>query len=154
MSKSYETCYDFSIFVLKSTDYVSLLGMKKYDDITPAPLIDQSLIGNIVFSVPIAIIVTNNERDMEQIDSLSMTLESLIKQPGINPANIYVYYNGAVPLVLEMAKLFKFHSISVDIGPYDGYTDVTCAYQFKLTITLVESAGNSTLIQFFKFFFI
>lgn len=102
--------------------------MKKYDDITPAPLIDQNLIGNIVFNVPIALIVTNNLGDMEQIDSLSMTLESLIKQPGINPVNVYVYYNGAVPLVSEMAKLFKFHSVSVNIEPSGKDTDVTCTY--------------------------
>lgn len=101
--------------------------MKKYDDITPAPLVDQSLIGNIVFSsIPIAVIVANTKRDMEQLDSLSMTLESLIKQPGVNPANVYLYYNGISPLVVEMAELFKFHAVSVDVRDSSG--DEMCEY--------------------------
>lgn len=104
--------------------------MKKYDDITPAPLADQSLIGNIVFDVPIAVIVTPNMADMEQIDSLSMTLESVIKQPGVNPANVYVYHDGTWPLVVKMAKLFKFHAISVDTGPSDSFTDIICKYTY------------------------
>lgn len=104
--------------------------MKKYDDITPAPLADQSLIGNIVFGVPIAVIVTPNMADMEQIDSLSMTLESVIKQPGVNPANVYVYHDGTWPLVVKMAKLFKFHAISVDTGPSDSFTDIICKYTY------------------------
>ncbi len=89
--------------------------MKKYDDISPAPLTDRSLVGNIVFSVPVAIIMIYPEDDMEQIDSLVMTLESLIRQPGIDPANVYVFSNGSSRLINEIVEIFRFHSIVLNI---------------------------------------
>lgn len=90
--------------------------MKKYEDISPAPLVGQNLVGNIVFSIPVAVIMSESTENMEQVDSFAMTLESLIHQPGIDPNNIYVFYNGSSVIITEIVEAFKFHLMALNIG--------------------------------------
>lgn len=104
--------------------YFLLLGMRKYDDILPAPLTNRNIMGNVIFSTPIAIIVTEIDKNTEHIDSLTMTLESLIRQPGIDPANVYVFYNGSNNLIVELVNIFKFHLVSLNIKK--EFDDNTC----------------------------
>ena len=95
---------------------VIFTGLKKYDDISSAPLADRNLVGNVVFSTPIAIIVPHGDHDMDLVDSFVMTLESLIHQPGINTENVYVFYNQSSILVAEIAQLFRFHLFSLNMS--------------------------------------
>lgn len=85
-----------------------MLGMKKYDDISPAPLADRNLFGNIVYSVPIAIIMTEADH-LQDLDSFTMTLESLIRQPGIDTSNVYVFFNASSVMVPAIVDIFKFN---------------------------------------------
>lgn len=82
--------------------------MKKYDDISPAPLADRNLVGNVVYSVPVAIIMTDSDA-MQHLDSFTMTLESLIRQPGIDVSNVYVFYNASSSMIPPIMEIFKFN---------------------------------------------
>ncbi|XKL65808.1 hypothetical protein PGB90_009228 [Kerria lacca] len=115
-------------------------GMRKYDDILPAPLTNRNIMGNVIFSTPIAIIVTEIDKNTEHIDSLTMTLESLIRQPGIDPANVYVFYNGSNNLIVELVNIFKFHLVSLNIKK--EFDDNTCSVGYKITEAAMKMLGR------------
>lgn len=90
----------------------------------PAQLVDHNLNGNIIFSVPVAVTMSESSEDMEQIDSLTMTLESLIHQPGIDPSNVYVFFNGSSRIITEIVEIFRFHLMPLNID--NAIFDDTC----------------------------
>ncbi|XP_065217317.1 protein O-linked-mannose beta-1,2-N-acetylglucosaminyltransferase 1-like [Planococcus citri] len=114
-------------------------GMKKYDDISPAPLADRNLFGNIAYSVPIAVIMTESDH-VQDLDSFTMTLESLIRQPGIDTSNVYVFYNSSSVMVPAIVDIFKFNSQPLNI-PDDKNTS-KCISDSRVIEIAIKTLGR------------
>lgn len=74
------------------------------DPLFPAPVIKQSLVSNKIYSTPILVLSGEN------IHFLPLTLETIIRQAGINPSIVVVYYISQHQEVLKLVDLFGFMS--------------------------------------------
>lgn len=69
----------------------------------PAILTNRQLVGSPMFSTPIMVIAG------ESLSSLTLTMETILSQPGIQPRYVVVIYNPElVKDVPELCKLFGF----------------------------------------------
>lgn len=117
---------------------------------------DRNLVGNIVYSVPIAVIVSepSTEDDLQQLDSFVMTLESLIRQPGIDTSNVYVFYNADFVMVPRIVKLFRYNVYPLKLAA--DYANDTCKLVRRKVVPPQSGCWenfNGVIVSFLFFLF-
>lgn len=83
-------------------DFCNVLA--RHEPYSPSLLTNRSLIGNLVFSTPIIVVAGS-------LSSLAITLETLIYQPGIHSASVFVVYLADQTKVPQLSLIFGFRSI-------------------------------------------
>ncbi|GAB6029125.1 hypothetical protein CHUAL_004903 [Chamberlinius hualienensis] len=83
-------------------------GLSADTALIPIELEDRSLLDHPIFSVPIAVLSGIS------LHSLPLTLETVIRQPGINPKMITVFYMPPLAEAVTVAELFKVKSVSMN----------------------------------------
>lgn len=76
--------------------------------LNPVPLTNSSMENHPIFSVPIAVMAGLSQY------FLPMTLETIIRQPGINPNVVTVYYLPVFEEAENLAALFRFKSVKMN----------------------------------------
>ncbi|CAB0013462.1 unnamed protein product, partial [Nesidiocoris tenuis] len=89
--------------------------LARHEPIVPSLLTNRSLIGNVVFSTPILVVAGKS------VSSLALTLETLIYQPGIHSAAVFILYSEDQVDVPTLGRVFGFRSFllneSYNVGP-------------------------------------
>ena len=86
---------------------------QKNSPLKPAMLTNRQLVGSVIFSTPIIII------GGQSVASLSLTLETVISQPGIQLQFVIVIYNPDVnPDIPDLTDLFGFTSLPTKFTEY------------------------------------
>lgn len=91
----------------------------------PIPLANSDLANHEIFKIPILIIAGLAH------NSLRLCLETVIRQPGINPDRVLVTYDENYPEAASLTKLFKFRTHAIVNSSADY------RYQFKMSLKLV-----------------
>lgn len=90
-------------------------NLARHEPIVPSLLTNRTLIGNVVFSTPILVIAGKS------ISSLALTLETLVYQPGIHSAAVFILYTEDQVDVPTLGRVFGFRSVlfneSYNYGP-------------------------------------
>lgn len=84
-------------------------GGRNDEIITPAPLLDEQLLNNVAFSIPILIVPGANK------NAFRLQLESIINNPGIRPEMVSVYFSKEFEEYSKLIDLFAFKSFSLDM---------------------------------------
>lgn len=90
-------------------------GLTVDEPLYAAPLANVSLRGHPIFAVPIAVLAGFAHH------YVALTLETLLRQPGINPKMVTVYYMKPFVEIAELAALFQFRASP--ISQYETYKD-------------------------------
>uniref|UniRef100_A0A0A9WLM6 Alpha-1,3-mannosyl-glycoprotein 2-beta-N-acetylglucosaminyltransferase n=1 Tax=Lygus hesperus TaxID=30085 RepID=A0A0A9WLM6_LYGHE len=80
-------------------------ALARHEPIVPSLLTNRSLIGNVVFSTPILVIAGKS------MSSLALTLETLVYQPGIHSAAVFILYTEDQVDVPTLGRVFGFRSV-------------------------------------------
>uniref|UniRef100_A0A1B6KQP2 Alpha-1,3-mannosyl-glycoprotein 2-beta-N-acetylglucosaminyltransferase n=1 Tax=Graphocephala atropunctata TaxID=36148 RepID=A0A1B6KQP2_9HEMI len=83
-------------------------AIAQHEAIYPALLTNRSLIGNAVYSTPILVVGGTS------LASLSLTLQTLIHQPGIHSPSVLVLYLETETEMADLVRLFSFQAIPVN----------------------------------------
>lgn len=95
----------------------------------PGHVVNEPLIPSTVSRIPVSnelfrtpILLLTQGSHAEEFSDLSLTLETLLRQPGIEPKNVIVFYNiTCCPYVRSLVDLFSFMSIAYpEQPPGDG----------------------------------
>ncbi|XP_069971106.1 protein O-linked-mannose beta-1,2-N-acetylglucosaminyltransferase 1 isoform X2 [Penaeus vannamei] len=104
----------------------------------PAILTNRQLVGSPMFSTPIMVIAG------ESLSSLTLTLETILSQPGIQPRYVVVIYNPElVKDVPELCKLFGFSYKAISEKHYFKILELTfetahALFPGSLYVTVLE----------------
>ncbi|XP_054257829.1 protein O-linked-mannose beta-1,2-N-acetylglucosaminyltransferase 1-like [Macrosteles quadrilineatus] len=83
-------------------------AIAQHEAIYPALLTNRSLIGNPVYSTPLIVVGGSS------LDTLSLTLQTLIHQPGIHSPSVLVLYPEANEEMAELVRLFSFQPVPIN----------------------------------------
>ncbi|KAG8311004.1 hypothetical protein J6590_051533 [Homalodisca vitripennis] len=83
-------------------------AIAQHEAIYPALLTNRSLIGNAVYSTPIIVVGGTS------LGTLSLTLQTLIHQPGIHSPSVLVLYPETETDMADLVRLFSFQAIPVN----------------------------------------
>jgi len=127
-------------FCTKNTGYGEFCsGMSADEPLIPLPLANSTLQSHPIFSVPIAVLAGIS------LYSLPMTLETLVRQPGINPKMVTVYYLPIFKEAAELSTLFNFESVQMS-GNIESYED-QIEFAFNKTAELYPDAGHIIFLE-------
>lgn len=82
----------------------------------PAPIINKTLEDHPVYDMPIVVVGAMSH------NSLRMTLETIIMQPGIRAENVYVCLDEKLTELTSLVELFGFHYVK--IASSFNYTEI------------------------------
>lgn len=103
--------------------------------------VSRTPVSNDLFKTPI-LVLTQAER-VDHLSDLSLTLETLLRQPGIEPRNVIVFYNqSCCPSVRLLVDLFGFMAIAYPTDPVDLLKDSIQTAQL-----LFPDAGQLILLE-------
>lgn len=104
----------------------------------PAILTNRQLVGSEMFTTPIMVI------GGQSLSSLTLTLETIISQPGIVPQYVVVVYNPEVIKdVPQLCKLFGFNSKATNVKEYFRMLEVL----FETAVALYPGSSYLTVIE-------
>lgn len=92
--------------------------MAQHEAIYPALLTNRSLIGNAVYSTPVIVVGGSS------LATLSLTLQSLIHQPGIHSPSVLVLYPEGYEEMAELVRLFSFQPVPVNSTSNNGKDNI------------------------------
>ncbi|XP_014285919.1 protein O-linked-mannose beta-1,2-N-acetylglucosaminyltransferase 1 [Halyomorpha halys] len=106
---------------LMCEDFCNILS--RHEVYSPSLLTNRSLIGNPIFSTPIIVISGS-------LSSLVITLETLIYQPGIHSASVFVIHTESQTKVPQVCQIFGFRNILLN-ATYNDTTNDKISFGLK-----------------------
>ncbi|XP_014248464.1 protein O-linked-mannose beta-1,2-N-acetylglucosaminyltransferase 1-like [Cimex lectularius] len=82
--------------------------LERHEPILPSLMTNRSLIGNTVFSTPFIVIAGKS------ITTLVLTLQSVVYQPGIHSASVFVLQEEGEEEIYKLTKVFNFQPLIIN----------------------------------------
>lgn len=126
-------------FCTKNSGYGDFCsGMFANEPLFPAPLVNTSMKNHPIFSVPIIVLAGMS------LYSLPMTLETLLKQPGLNAKMVTIYYLPVFTEAAQLAALFNFSCVKMTgVQTYEDQIE----FAFNKTMELYPDASHMIFLE-------
>lgn len=149
-----EVCRPFETTTRSSLIDLSLSLFLSHS-IFPGHVVNEPLIPSTVSRIPVSnelfrtpILLLTQGSVVEEFSDLSLTLETLLRQPGIEPKNVIVFYNiTCCPYVRNLVDLFGFMSIAYPEQPLGDREQIDLLKDSLQTAQLLFPEANQLILM-------